>query len=57
MALAFSGGDARFLFCMTNEPDYHIVFLDIARMKVIMIIEIDVQIADWVGRSEGKHSE
>ena len=34
IAMAFSGGDARFLVCMTGEPDYQIIFLDIARMKV-----------------------
>lgn len=32
--LAFSGGDARFLVCMTGPPTYQILFLDIARMKV-----------------------
>lgn len=31
--LAFSGGDARFLVCMTGSPSYQIMFLDIARMK------------------------
>ena len=33
--MAFSGGDARFLVCLTNEPDFQIIFLDIARMKPI----------------------
>jgi len=38
--MAFSGGDARFLVCMTGEPDYQIIFLDIARMKVNMFYNV-----------------
>jgi len=38
VAIAFSHADARFLVCLTGAPDYQIIFLDIARMKVKKIL-------------------
>ena len=32
-AVAFSHQDSRFMVCLTGEPDFQIIFLDIARMK------------------------
>lgn len=32
-AVAFSHQDSRFMVCLTGEPDYKVIFLDIARMK------------------------
>lgn len=36
VSIAFSHADARFLVCLTGAPDYQIIFLDIARMKVLI---------------------
>lgn len=32
-AMAFSHKDAHFMVCLTGEPDYQVIFLDIARMR------------------------
>lgn len=35
LEMAFSGSDARFIVALTGAPEYQLIFIDLARMKVM----------------------